>query len=244
MRLAARVTLLMPLALALARSAAAASTMAQSMDMNDAAPLGMFWLDQLEWRGLDEPNGAAWQGEGWYGGDYDKAWIRTEGESYSGRGEDARVELFWDHAVARWWNLEVGGRQDFGTGPARTWAALGVRGLAPQGVDVEATLYAGDAGRTAARLKIEYELLFTQRLVLQPELEMNVYGRADPARDIGAGVADLEVGLRLRYELRREFAPYAGLVWVRHYGATGNSLGAAGADQNEFSLAIGLRMWL
>ena len=244
MRLAARITLSVPVALALVGTAAAASTMAQSMEMNDASQLGMLWLDQLEWRGFDEPNGAAWQGEGWYGGDYDKAWVRTEGESYSGRGEDARAELFWDHAVARWWNLQVGGRQDFGTGPARTWAALGVRGIAPQGVDVEATIYAGDAGRTTARLKLEYELLFTQRLVLQPELEMNLYGRADPARDIGAGVADLEVGLRLRYELRREFAPYAGLVWVRHYGAAGNSLGAAGADQNELSLAVGLRLWL
>jgi copper resistance protein B len=119
-----------------------------------------------------------------------------------------------------------------------------VRGLAPQGIDVEATVYAGDASRTAARLKIEYELLLTQRLVLQPEMELNAYGRADPARDLGAGVADLEVGLRLRYELRREFAPYAGLVWVRHYGAAGNLLGAAPANQNELSLAVGLRVWL
>jgi copper resistance protein B len=119
-----------------------------------------------------------------------------------------------------------------------------VRGLAPQGFDVEATLYAGDAARTAARLKFEYELLFTQRLILQPEMEVNVYGRADPARDLGAGVANLEVGLRLRYELRREFAPYAGVVWVRHYGATGNFPGAAGSDQNELSVALGLRVWL
>jgi copper resistance protein B len=137
----------------------------------------------------------------------------------------------------------VGGRQDFGAGPARSWAALGVRGLAPQGIGVEATVYAGAASRAAARLKIEYELLFTQRLALQPEMEMNVYGRADPARAIGAGVADLEVGLRLRYELRREFAPYAGVVWARHYGASGNDLGAAAAGSNNFSLAVGLRVW-
>jgi copper resistance protein B len=231
------------MAFALARVASAATDMAQAMDMNDAAPFGMLWLDQLEWRGLSQPNGAAWQAEGWYGGDYDKAWIRTEGDSYSGRGEAARAELFWDHAVSSWWNLEAGGRKDFGTGPARGWAAFGVRGLAPQGIDVEATVYAGDASRTAARLKIEYELLFTQRLVLQPEMEMNVYGRADPARDQGAGVADLEVGLRLRYELRREFAPYAGVVWARHYGASGNDLGAAAAGSNNFSLAVGLRVW-
>jgi copper resistance protein B len=170
--------------------------------------------------------------------------VRSEGESYAGRSADARAEIFWDHAVARWWNLEVGGRQDFGAGPARRWAALGVRGLAPQGFDVEATLYAGAASRTAVRLKIEYELLFTQRLVLQPEIEMNFYSRADPARDIGAGLADFEAGLRLRYELRREFAPYAGVVWARHYGATGVFLGTAGAAPNELSLAVGLRVWL
>jgi copper resistance protein B len=242
-RLRARFGLVVLLAFALVRQASSESAMAQSMDMNDAAPLGMLWLDQLEWRGANEPNGAAWQGEGWYGGDYNKAWVRTEGESYSGTSADARAELFWDHAVTRWWNLQVGGRQDFGAGPARSWAALGLRGLAPQGFDVEATVYAGAASRTAARLKVEYELLFTQRLVLQPEMEMNLYGRADPARDIGAGVADLEVGLRLRYELRREFAPYAGVVWARHYAATGNFLGVAGTNPNELSLAVGLRVW-
>jgi len=217
--------------------------MARDMDMNDAAPLGMLWLDQLEWRGADKPQGAAWQAEGSYGGDYDKAWIRTEGEPYTAASENARAELFWDHAVSPWWNLELGGRQDFGAGPARSWAALGLRGVAPQGVDVEATLYAGAASRTAARLKFEYALLFTQKLVLQPEMEMNLYGRADPARAIGAGVSDLEVGLRLRYELRREFAPYAGVVWARHFGATASDLEAAGANANELSVAVGLRAW-
>ena len=244
MRLLARFGFVVLLAFALVRTASSESAMAQSMDMNDAARLGMVWLDQFEWRTPDEPNAAAWQAEGWYGGDYNKAWVRTEGESSSGRNEDARGELFWDHTMARWWSLEVGGRQDFGPGPARSWAALGVRGVAPQGFDVEATVYGGAASRTAARLKIEYELLFTQRLVLQPELEMNLYGRADPARDIGAGVADLEVGLRLRYELRREFAPYAGVVWARHYGATGDFLRAAGGNPNELSLAVGVRVWL
>lgn len=136
----------------------------------------------------------------------------------------------------------MGGRQDFGTGPARSWAALGVRGLAPQGLAVEATLYAADAARTAARLKVEYELLFTQRLILQPEMEVNLYGRPDPARDIGSEVANFEIGLRLRYEVRREFAPYAGVVWVRRYGA-GNFPGVVGSDPNEVSLALGLRVW-
>jgi copper resistance protein B len=235
--------LIVLLTIAGVRSACAASAMAQSMQMNDAAPLGMLWLDQLEWRAAAAGNAAAWQGEGWYGGDYDKAWLRTEGESSALRS-DARMELLWDHALARWWNIELGAREDFGTGPARSWAALGVRGLAPQGIAVEATVYAGDASRTAARLKVEYELLFTQRLVLQPEMEMNLYGRADAARDSGKGLGDFAVGLRLRYELRREFAPYAGVVWTRRYGAAGGFAGTAGADLNEVSVALGLRVWL
>lgn len=218
--------------------------MGQAMDMNDAAPLGRLWFDQAEWRGLAQPSGAAWQAQGWYGNDYDKAWVRTEGAPEAGGVEGARAELFWDHALLSWWNVEVGARQDVGAGPGRTWVALGVRGIASQGVDVEATIYGGSAARSAARLKIDYELLFTQRLILQPEVEINLYGRADPARALGAGLADMEVGLRLRYEMRREFAPYAGVVWERHYGATGGFSPAGGADASAVLLAVGVRMWL
>jgi copper resistance protein B len=218
--------------------------MAQTMQMDDAVRLGKVWLDRLEWRSAARPNEAAWQGEAWYGDDYNKAWLRSEGDAYSGRTQDARAELFWDQVVARWWSLEAGVRDDFTVGPARGWAALGMRGLAPQGVEVEATVYAGAAARTAARLKIEYELLFTQRLVLQPEFEMNLYGKADPKRDIASGLSDLEVGLRLRYEVRREVAPYAGVVWAKHRGASGDILRAAGADSDGIRIAIGLRLWL
>ena len=98
--------------------------------------------------------------------------------------------------------------------------------------------------RTAARLKIEYDLLFTQRLVLQPEFELNLYGKADPRRDIAAGLSDLEVGVRLRYEVRREVAPYAGVVWAKHRGAGGDILRTAGADADGIRIAIGLRWWL
>jgi copper resistance protein B len=226
---------------ALIGTCAGASNMAQTMQMDDEALIGKVWLDQLEWRSPDE---AAWQGEGWYGGDYNKAWLRSEGDADSGRTQDARAELFWDHVVARWWSLQVGAREDFSVGPARGWAALGVRGLAPQGFGVEATVYAGVAARTAARLKIDYELLFTQRLVLTPEFEMNVYGKADPERDIGSGISDLEIGLRLRYELRREIAPYAGIVWVRRRGTDADILRAAGAASDELRVAVGIRLWL
>jgi copper resistance protein B len=237
---AAAITLL---GLPLACTGAGATSMSHAMDMNDEATTGLLSFDQLEWRTLAPANSTVWQGEGWFGNDFNKLWARSEGEALAGTA-DARAELFWDHAIARWWSVEVGGREDFGTGPARGWAAFGVRGTAPQRVDVEATLYAGAAVRTAARLKFEYELLFTQRLILQPEIEMNLYGRADPARDIAAGVSDFEIGLRLRYEVRREFAPYAGLVWARRLGAAADLARAAALTCDGFCLAVGLRVWL
>lgn len=244
MSLAARSAVVALAFFAVIRTCAAAGDMVELMQMDDAVRLGKVWLDQLEWRAAARPNEAAWQAEAWYGDDDNKAWLRSEGDAGSDGGRNARAELFWDHVVARWWSLEAGAREDFGVGPGRGWAALGVRGLAPQGVAVEATVYAGAGSRTTARLKIEYELLFTQRLVLQPELEVNLYGKADPERDIGSGASDLEVGLRLRYEVRREFAPYAGVVWAKRRGAGADSFRTAAADFNEVRIAVGLRVWL
>jgi copper resistance protein B len=219
------------------------SEMVQVMQMDDSANTGKVLLDQFEWRNTAAGSAAVWEGEGWYGGDYDKLWLRTEGEGVQGSSEDARVELLWDRVIARWWNLQAGGREDFGNGPARSWAAAGVQGLAPYWFDVEATLYAGDAGRTAARVRVEYELLFTQRLVLQPEAEVNLYGKSDPARQLGPGLADLDAGLRLRYEIRRELAPYVGVAWRRLFGATAERARAAGASASDVQLLAGVRIW-
>jgi copper resistance protein B len=240
-----RLTLGALLALTLVRTSFGADVMAQTMQMDDTARFAKVWLDQLEWRSGPQ-SASAWQGEGWYGGDTNRAWLRSEGNSSAARLEDARAEFFWDHIVARWWSLQLGARQDFGVGPTRSWAALGVRGLAPQGIGVEATLYGGGAARTAARLKLDYELLFTQRLVLQPEVEVNLYGKADPERDVDAGVSDLEIGLRLRYEVQREFAPYAGVVWMKRRGTSADvfATGVAVATTDEVHIAVGVRVWL
>lgn len=218
--------------------------MATMMQMNDAARTGMVLVDQLEWRDPAEGSAAVWEGEGWYGGDYDKVWLRTEGERVGGETQNAWVELLWDRVVARWWSLQAGARQDFGQGPARTWAAIGVQGLAPYWFDTEATFYVGDAGRTAFRLKMEYELLLTQRLILQPEGEANVYGKSDPARQLGSGLSDLEIGLRLRYEVRRQFAPYVGVVWSRNFGETADLVRAAGGSASEVQFVAGVRACL
>ncbi len=128
------------------------------------------------------------------GGDSNKLWFKTEGWHGRDRTEDARAELLWDRTVARWWSLQLGAREDLGSGPSRTWAAVGMQGLAPQWLSLQGTLYVGDAGRTAARFRpAQYEVLFTQRLILQPELEVNLYGQSDPERNIGSAFSDMEV---------------------------------------------------
>jgi len=192
----------------------------RGMDMRDDAPLGMLRFDQLEAFHGKDGNGQAWEAQGWYGDDNDKLWVRSEGERSRGRVEDGDVEALWSHAVASFWDTQLGLRQDLGDGPSRHWAAFGIQGLAPYWFELEATAYLGPSGRTAARLRVEYELLFTQRLILQPEFEANAYGRSDPARRLGSGLSDAQFGLRLRYEIRRQFAPYLGVVWTRRFGGT------------------------
>jgi copper resistance protein B len=218
--------------------------MTQMMEMNDAAALGGLLVDQLEWRDGDGTSGPAWDAQAWYGTDYNKLWFKTEGLHLDGATEDARAELLWDRIFSRWWSAQAGVRRDFGNGPGRDWLALGVEGLAPYFFQIEATAYVGDAGRTAARFRAEYELLFTQRLILQPELEVNAYGKDDPERQIGAGVSDLQLGLRLRYEVRRELAPYLGVAWLRRLGKTADLVRAAGQDPSVLQVVVGIRFWL
>lgn len=217
--------------------------MAEMMQMDDRERYGKVLVDQLEWRDTSEGSASVWDVEAWYGSDYNKAWLRTEGDRVDGHTEDARAELLWDRIISRWWHVQAGARQDFGEGPSRTWAAVGVQGLAPYWFEIEATLYAGEQGRTAARLKAEYELFLTQRLILQPEAEANLYGKSDRERGLGSGLADVEVALRLRYEIRREFAPYVGVVWSRRFGDTADLARASGADTNDLQIAVGFRIW-
>lgn len=217
--------------------------MATLMQMDDTARTGKVLFDQLEWRHSALGNAGVWDAEIWYGGDTNKVWLRSEGERVGGAAQNARADLLWDHAFARWWSVRTGGREDFGTGPPRTWAAIGVHGLAPYWFDTEATFYVGEQGRTAVRVKSEYELLFTQRLILQPEGEANLYGKADPARQLGSGLSDLEIGLRLRYEVRREFAPYIGVVWSRQFGGTADRVRESGGNPSDAQFVAGVRAW-
>lgn len=148
-----------------------------------------------------------------------------------------------DHTVATFWSTQLGVRADGGEGPHRQWAAFGIQGLAPYWFELEATGYVGPSGRTAARFRAEYELLFTQRLILQPEFEANAYGSSDRARRLGSGLSDTSLGLRLRYEFHRQFAPYVGVVWTRRWGGTADFARNAGQGRFNRQWVAGVRIW-
>ena len=213
--------------------------MIELMEMDDTAKFSKVLLDQVEW---GEEDTLSWDAQAWYGGDYHKLWLKTEGEHVDGE-EEGNVELLWDRVIARWWDMQAGVRYDLGAGPSRTWAAFGVQGLAPYWFEVEATVYVGDEGRSAARLVGEYELLLTQRWILQPKMELNLYGKEDAQNHVGSGLSDVEAGLRLRYEIRREFAPFVGMVWSRRFGGSADFLRDAGEEVDDVQFVVGLRAW-
>jgi copper resistance protein B len=200
-------------------------------------------FDQLEWQMGDGTTAGSWDNKGWIGKDVNRFWFRTEGEAEDGDLGEAQAHALYGRAIHRWWDLVVGVRQDFRPGPQRTWAAVGIQGLAPYWFEVEATAYIGEAGRTHFRVETEYELLFTNRLILQPLVELELYGKSDPERRIGAGLSSGEAGLRLRYEFRRELAPYIGVTWNRKFFGTGDFAEAAGEDKGGAKLALGVRVW-
>lgn len=214
--------------------------MVEVMGMDDRAPFGLFAFDRLE---RVEGGATAWSLQASHGGDVDRFVLRSEGEHVDGSVEHADVELLWGHAIAPFWDSRVGLRQDVGRGPDRTWAAFGVQGLAPYWFELSATAYLGTQGRTALRVEADYELLLTQRLVLQPRVELNAYGKDDPETGTGSGLSDASIGLRLRYEIRREFAPYIGLQQSRRFGDSADYARAHGDDASNLAWMAGVRIW-
>jgi copper resistance protein B len=200
-------------------------------------------LDRFETWDEDDAWPVAWEGSGWIGTDLDRAWVRSEGEAVDGTVESANVELFYGRAIARWWDAVVGVRHDFGDGPSRTFAAVGVMGLAPYMFEVEATAYLGESGQTGLGLEAEYETLFTNRLILQSVIEAEAWSKDDPARGTGSGLGKVEAGLRLRYEFTRRFAPYVGIVRERLFGRTADFREARGGEVDDTRFVIGLRTW-
>jgi copper resistance protein B len=198
-------------------------------------------FDQLEWQSTS--GGARLENTSWFGGDVDRLWLRVDAESDDGRLEGASAHALWGRSFSRWWDVVAGVRQDIRPGDPQTWWAFGVQGLAPYWFEVEATGYVGADFRTQLRVEVEYDLLLTNRLILQPLVETTINGKGDPGRGMGAGLSALETGLRLRYEIRRELAPYVGVTWHRSFFGTADRARAAGEEAGNARLAIGLRTW-
>lgn len=181
--------------------------------------------------------------QAWYGRTYNRVVLKAEGEVDDGKLEDARTELLWGRAAAAYWDTQLGVRHDGGEGPNRRWLAFGIQGLAPYWFEIDAAAYVGEQGRTALRLEAEYELLLTQKLILQPKAEMNFYGKSDAARGLGSGLSDVSVALRLRYEIRREFAPYIGIERAGTFGRTADLARAEGGKTGATRWVAGVRFW-
>ena len=213
------------------------------MDMADDARHAYLLLDRLEVFNGRNTHGQALDGQGWIGGDLDKLWFKVDGDRTNGRLEATRTEAFWDHAVAAYWSTQAGVRHDLGGGPARTWAAFGVEGLAPYWFDVEATAYVGANGRSAVRFETEYDLRITQRVVLQPDVKLDAFGKDDRARAIGSGLSRLEAALRLRYEITRKVAPYVGVVFERRLGNTARLARDDGGAVSDVRGVAGVHLW-
>ena len=201
-------------------------------------------VDQFEARLHEGRDGYLWDAQGWYGGDIDKLWIKTEGEgSFGEETEEAEVQALWSHAITPWFDVQAGLRYDFRPDPERGHLVLGLQGLVPYLFEADAAAFVSDEGDVSARLEAEYDLLVTQRLVLQPRAEVNFAVQEVRELGIGSGFTEVELGLRLRYEFAREFAPYIGVSWERKLGETADFARDEDEDVDSLFFVAGVRIW-
>ena len=203
----------------------------------------LFWsvlADRFEYNEANDS--AVFDLQGWYGTTYDRFVIKAEGDITDNRLEESQTDLLWSHAITPYFDTQFGVRLDqYDEGHNRQWLAFGVQGLAPYWFELDVAGYLGESGRTALTVEAEYELLLTQRLIIQPRAELTLYSKKDPDNNLGSGLSDLSIGLRLRYEISRQFAPYIGVEWVDSYGETADYRQAAGQDVSDTQFVAGLR---
>lgn len=212
----------------------------QRLHMSDEHSFGSVQIDRLEYVRAQGNEWAAYEGQAWFGNTYNRAILKAEGEVADGKLKEAQTELLWGHAISAFWDTQLGVRVDHGEGPGREWLAMGVQGMAPYWFDIDATAYVGTNGRSSLSLSAEYDLLITQKLVLQPRLEVNFYGKDDRAREIGSGLSDGTAGVRLKYEVTRQFVPYVGVEWAGKFGKTAGFARDAGKSKHESRFVAGL----
>lgn len=207
-------------------------------------PFAMLMADRLEAGFADEADTWVWDLQGWYGGDRHRWWFKSEGEGEFGSSpEAAELQLLFSRMFAPFWDWQVGVRHDFRPRPDRTHLVLGIQGVAPYEFELDTALFLSEKGDVSGRLEAEYELRITQRLVLQPRFELNAALADDREIGLADGVNSTELGLRLRYELERELAPYIGIAREQLHGGTADLARAAGEPTALTSIVIGVRAW-
>lgn len=210
----------------------------------DQKPYGKVLVDRLEFGFADEVDSYTWDAQAWYGDDYDKLWIKTEGEGVQGdRIEDAEIQALYSHLISPFWNVQAGLRYDIRPDPGRSHAVFGFQGLAPYWFEIDQALFVSEDGDVSFRGEFEYELLFTQRLILSPRLEINLAAQDVPEYGIGSGLNSTEMGLRLRYHIARELAPYIGVSYEQKYGETKDIAEREGESTSTTSFVVGVRAW-
>jgi len=207
--------------------------------------LGHVWFDQLEGRTNGPDNEFRWDGEGWIGTDMNKLWVKSEGFLENGKATDGDTEALYGRPIPhlRYFDFQAGVRYDLDSNPGLTWGAIGIEGLAPYFFQFEPTFYFSDRGRVAGRIIGSYDILITQRLIAQPQIEMNFYNKSNPSRGTGSGLSELDTGFRIRYEITRKFAPYIGFAYTGNYGQAANFVRNEGGIPNDPRFVFGVRVW-
>jgi copper resistance protein B len=217
------------------------------LHMMDTHRFSALIVDQLERFESDGADVGAYDMQAWISQGFQRLTVKAEGEIAHGRLEDSRTELLWGKALSPYWDTQIGVRHDTANDaratPARNWVALGLQGLAPYWFEIDATAYLGSGGQTSLRLDAEYDLLLTQKLILQPAAELTLYGSNDSKRGLGSGLAGTTVGVRLRYEFSRQFAPYIGVERTTSFGKTADFVRRAGGDVRDGQWVAGVRFW-
>lgn len=204
----------------------------------------MILFNLAEYQARAGNDGYRWEGEGWFGGDINRFVVKTEGEGdVGGPLETAEVQALYSRAIGPWWNLQAGIRYDIQPDPQRAYATLGIEGLAPYWFKAAGALFLSNKGELRGRIEGFYDQRITQRLILQPRAEIEASAQSIPEIGVGAGLTDVELGLRLRYEIAREFAPYIGVEWAGKVGETAQIARAAGESTAGFSFVAGIRFW-
>ena len=214
----------------------------ERLTLADEHPFYALLGDRLEYN--EQANAGVFDLQAWYGTTFDRLVIKTEGDFSEGSIEENQTDILWGHAVSAYWDTQAGVRLDYNKeGENRQWLAFGLQGLAPYWFELDMTAYVGERGNTAFTLEAEYELLLTQKLIIQPRAEITLYGKNDKQNELGSGLSSSAIGFRVRYEFTRKFAPYIGVEWSNKFGNTADYATSSGQSNNNTAFVAGIKFW-